>query len=70
MQVPPDLASRLAGAAASSGRSVEGVLRDTPDPLVDGTNANTSSSVTALDPTANAQRPPFVPQPITFSVYE
>lgn len=64
MQVPPDLASRLARVAISSGRSPEALLREAISLLVE----STIETLATLDEVP--QHAGFVPQPQGFSVYE
>jgi hypothetical protein len=63
MQVPPDLASRLASLASLSGRSPEAFLREAISRLIE-------SAVPTCAASGDAQHPGFVPQPQSFSVYE
>jgi hypothetical protein len=64
MQVPPDLASRLASVAVLSGRSPEAFLREAINRLID-------STAPPLAPLEDGpQHNGFVPQPQSFSVYE
>jgi hypothetical protein len=64
MQVPPDLASRLASVAVLSGRSPEAFLREAINRLID-------STAPPLAPLEDGpQHTGFVPQPQSFSVYE
>jgi predicted transcriptional regulator len=64
MQVPPDLASQLSTIAISSGRSPEAFLREAISRLIE------SSGYTLATLEAATQHSGFVPQPLSFSVYE
>lgn len=64
MQVPPDLATRLASAAQSSGRSPEAFLREAVSQLIESMG-NRHATLREPDPQSD-----FVPQPQRFSIYE
>jgi hypothetical protein len=74
MQVPPDLASRLASAALVSGRSPEALLREAISRLLDGAGRSSVLLAAALVLPSGLEGTPqhsgFVPQPHSFSVYE
>ena len=65
MQVPSDLTSRLSSAALLSGRSPEDLLREAINRLIE-------SALPAADLLGEMQQLQggFVPQPLSFSVYE
>jgi hypothetical protein len=65
MQVPPDLASQLSNIAVSSGRSPEAFLREAISRLIEST-----AHTRPRPDEAPQQHSGFVPQPLSFSVYE
>ena len=74
MQVPPDLAARLASAALMCGRSPETLLREAISRLLDGAGPSSVLMTATLLPPVGGDGTPqqggFVPQPQSFSVYE
>ena len=74
MQVPPDLASRLASAALMSGGSPETLLREAINRMLEGAGrSSVLLAATLVLPSGREGTPQqsgFVPQPQSFSVYE